>query len=83
MSTYNFIHASEARNVLPSEIKPSDAFPIKVVAVAGSGDDWAAYYGPSNWTDEEVAESGDKLLSSQAEPLFYAMRNSGRSYRGL
>lgn len=81
MSRYNFIHAAEAHNIRPSEVKPNDAFPIKVVAVAGHGDDWAAYYGPTDWSDEEVAQSGEKLLASQAEPLFYALRNSGRYYR--
>lgn len=81
MSRYRFINVAEARNLSPSDVKPSDAFPIKVVAVAGRGDDWAAYYGPTEWTDEEVAESGNKLLAAQAEPLFYALRNSGRFYR--
>jgi hypothetical protein len=81
MPSYNFIHAEQAYNMSPSDVQPRDAFPIKVVAVAGYGNDWAAYYGPTNWSDQEVAESGDKLAASQAEPLFYALRNSGRHYR--
>ena len=81
MSEYNFIHAVEARRLSPSDVKSDDAFPIKIVAVAGSGNDWAAYYGPTAWTDELVAEQGDKLTADQAEPLFFALRNSGRHYR--
>ena len=78
---YNFIHAAEARNLSPSDVKDRDTFPIKVVAIAGHGDDWAAYYGPTDWTDEEIAHNGEKLLKHQAEPLFFVLRNSGRHYR--
>jgi len=81
MSNYNFIHAAEARRLSPSDVKPNDAFPIKVVAVAGYGDDWAAYYGPTAWPDEKVAMYGDKLSPDQATPLFFALRHSGRYYR--
>ena len=65
----------------PNEVECNDAFAIKVVAVAGHADDWAAYYGPSEWSKEQVAQSGNKLAKEQAEPLFYVMRNSGRYYR--
>lgn len=65
----------------PSDVEQGDAFPIKVVAVAGYADDWAAYQGPSEWSDEMVARGGDKLAREQAEPLFYVMRASGRHYR--
>jgi len=65
----------------PSDVEYRDAFAIKVVAVAGFDNDWAAYYGPPEWSKEMVAESGDKLAREQAEPLFYVMRHSGRHYR--
>lgn len=65
----------------PSDVEPNDAFAIKVVAVVGHGNDWAAYIGPSDWTDTRVADSGDKLLASQANPLFYVLAASGRTYR--
>lgn len=65
----------------PDNVNEGDAFALKVVAVAGHADDWAAYRGPSDWTDEEVASSGDKLAKEAAEALFYVMRNSGRTYR--
>ena len=81
MMDYNFIHAAEARNLSPSDVKDRDTFPIKVVAVAGCGNDWAAYYGPTTWSDAEVAQNGDKLSREQATPLFFALRNSSRYYR--
>jgi len=81
MSNYNFIDAATARQLSPSDVQPGDAFPIKVVAVVGHGDDWAAYYGPTNYSDEAVAAIGDKLSAAQAEPLFYVLRNSDRYYR--
>jgi len=65
----------------PSDIEANDAFAIKVVAVAGSGNDWAAYEGPTDWTDQEVADSGDKLSREAAERLFYVLAWSGRHYR--
>lgn len=65
----------------PSDVKTRDAFAIKVVAVAGFADDWAAYRGPSDWPDGLVAEQGDKLSQEAAEALFYVMASSGRQYR--
>lgn len=65
----------------PCEVENKNAFAIKVVAVAGLDNDWTAYYGPPEWSKEQVAQSGDKLMREQAEPLFYVMRNSGRHYR--
>ena len=79
---YNFIDAAEARNMSPSDVKDGDAFPIKIVAIAGYGNDWSAYHGLSEWTDEYIAMYGEKLTQEQAEPLFFALRNSGRHYRG-
>lgn len=81
MSKYNFIDVAAALQLKPSDVQPGDAFPIKVVAVVGHADDWAAYYGPTNWSDELIATSGDKLSAAQAKPLFYALRNSDRYYR--
>jgi len=78
MAQYNF---KNKVTTSPSDVQPNDAFAIKVVAVAGHGNDWSAYYGPSNWSDEMVAESGDKLSAAQAEPLFYVLAASGRTYR--
>lgn len=65
----------------PSDVESGDAFAIKVVAIAGYNNDWAAYVGPTDWPDEEVARHGDKLLAKQALPLFYVLRNTIRHYR--
>ncbi len=68
-------------SVSPSDVQDGDAFAIKVVAVAGFAGDWAAYIGPSDWSDDSVANAGTKLLASVAKPLFYVMAMSGRGYR--
>ena len=65
----------------PDQIEASDAFAIKIVAVAGKDNDWAAYQGASWWDDERIASEGDKLLREAAEPLFYCLAMSGRRYR--
>jgi len=67
--------------VSPDDVQADDCFALKVVAVAGYGHDWAAYSGPTDWTDQEVVACGDKLSREQGEPLFYIMRASGRHYR--
>jgi hypothetical protein len=63
----------------PIDIRPGTATPMKVVAVA-HGPYWTAYRGPSDWSDRDVAEHGDKLLESVARGLFYAFANSGLKY---
>ena len=78
MTRYNF------KNLVttdPSDVKQGDAFAVKVVATAGYANDWAAYRGPSDWSDQAVAASGDRLDKKAAEALFYVMRASGRHYR--
>uniref|UniRef100_A0A6H1ZW80 Uncharacterized protein n=1 Tax=viral metagenome TaxID=1070528 RepID=A0A6H1ZW80_9ZZZZ len=78
MSAYTFKNPIVTR---PEDVETGDAFAIKVVAVAGYGWDWAAYYGPTGLSDEDIADVGDKLTCEQAEPLFYVLRESGRCYR--
>ena len=78
MPKYNF---GNLRLTSPADVQSRDAFAVKVVAVAGHVNDWAAYIGPTDWSDQEVAENGDKLDKKAAEALFYVMRWSGRSYR--
>lgn len=73
----NFVNKYTIR---PMDVQNGTAAAIKVVAVAGL-DDWAAYYGLSYWSDERVAEEGDKIGKAAAELLFPAFKNSGRYYR--
>ena len=63
------------------DIQADDCVAYKVVAIASYANDWAAYKGPSDWTDEEIALNGDKIPQKAAELLFYAFANSGRDYR--
>lgn len=68
--------------VRPSDLKAGDVLGYKVVAVIGySGADWAAYAGLTDWSDEEVEMSGDKLSKNAAEALFYAPVAAGLEYR--
>jgi hypothetical protein len=68
--------------VVPKELKPQDLLGYKVIAViGGSGLDWAAYRGLTDWDDDEVAMSGDKLSKEAAEALFYAPKAAGLIYR--
>ena len=47
-----------------------DNFAVKVVAVVGYGNDWAAYGGDTDMSDAEVASNGWKLNKDAAEALF-------------
>jgi len=63
------------------DISADTMFSSKTVAIAGHNNDWAAYRGPSDWSDEAVVADGDKLSKREAEPLFWVMICSGRTYR--
>ena len=65
----------------PVDIVGDTCVAYKVVALAGYAPDWAAYRGPTSWSDDEVVEGGDKISKEAAEALFYAFKNSGRAYR--
>lgn len=66
----------------PVDIKPGDTFGVKVVAIFDEGGySWAAYRGPTSWTDEHVASRGAKILREAAELLFYALAASDHPYR--
>jgi|WetSurMetagenome_2_1015567.scaffolds.fasta_scaffold941734_1 hypothetical protein len=42
----------------------------KIVAVIGWAGDFAAYAGPYEWTAEEVARKGNKILEGKARMMF-------------
>ena len=44
---------------------------FKCVVVNGSGEDYAIYIGPTDWTDNEVFGGGLKLRSKAGEALAY------------
>ena len=64
----------------PCDVADYDIFPVQVVGVALPGENWAAYRGPSDWTPEQVAQQGDKIMGECARLLFYALAMSGRRY---
>lgn len=80
-SHYDFTWVNKA-TVNSDQIDDRTAAAIKIVAWAGGGGDWAAYLGPSDWSDQKVAEEGDKITRAAAESLFPAFKWSGRYYRG-
>lgn len=67
--------------VIPNDLKPRDRLGFKVIAVIGHNNDWAAYRGPTIWSDEQIGDSGDKIGQEVAELLFYAPRAAGLKYR--
>jgi len=65
----------------PELLGLGDSVIIKVCAVKGFDNDWAAYKGFSYWTDEEVLASGDKLSEEAAVALFPGFAQAGLMYR--
>jgi len=61
----------------PKDVEPGDKFAWKIVAVVSPHNavDWAAYRGPTNWSDDDVAMSGSKLRESAARYLFPILSN--------
>ncbi len=78
MSEYNFRSAYMAR---PYTLKSGDAMAYKCVAVVGDVGDWAAYYGYTDKTDEQIARNGDKMNQKAAEALFPVCVNAGLRWR--
>lgn len=65
----------------PGLLGPGDAVALKVCAVKGFDNDWAAYQGFSYWSDGEVAASGDKLSEDAANAIFPGFAQAGLMYR--
>lgn len=68
--------------ISPELLKPNDKLGFKIIAVIGYNNDWSAYRGLSDWSDEQTASMGDKISKEAAEALFYAPVALGLSYRG-
>ncbi len=67
--------------VNPTVLAPDDKLGFKVIAVIGYNNDWCAYRGLTEWTDEQCASMGDKIPKKAAEALFYAPVARGLNYR--
>lgn len=58
----------------PSDAIQGVAFATKLVAVVGCNNDWTAYEGPSDWTDQQVALRGQKIDKEAAKLIFQVCR---------
>jgi hypothetical protein len=64
-----------------NEVQPGDRYGYKIVAVINEGwNGWAAYRGPTTWSDEKVAANGDAISKEAAEALFSTLAATGRIY---
>ena len=52
------------------EFQLGDRVAVRVVAVVGYDEDWAAYAGLSEWSDYRIANTGDKISYEAARGLF-------------
>ncbi|KRT69373.1 MAG: hypothetical protein XU15_C0011G0055 [candidate division NC10 bacterium CSP1-5] len=77
-SGYKFVNKASTR---PSELRPGMAMAVKVVAVLHTDfPSWCAYQGPTDWSDQQVADQGDEILQEAAERLFPTMRNHAKEH---
>jgi len=51
MHMLNWKTLQEYWNSDGTDMEPDTAVSVKVVAVVGYGNDWAAYWGPDTWTN--------------------------------
>lgn len=66
----------------PIGVEPGDAFAVKIVAVVYEYPQphWAAYRGPSDWSDDKVAEQGDVILGEAARGIFRVLARTDLPY---
>ena len=69
------------QNAMFDDLKPGVHLGIKVIATIGQALDWAAYAGPTDWSDQRVADEGDKISKDAAERLFDVCVAAGLTYR--
>lgn len=74
-------HSVDPITAIPARLKPGDILAFRVVAVIGNNNDWIAYRGYSDWSDEEIAMHGDEMSKKTAEQLFHAPKVAGLKYR--
>ncbi len=65
--------------VHPGEITDGDRFGYKVICVVRKNA-WAAYRGPTLWSDGKVASAGDLVLEEVASLLFPSVATLGLIY---
>lgn len=67
--------------VRPIDLSPRDRLGFKIIAVIGHQNDWAAYRGSTDKSDQWVADHGDKISQEVAEALFFAPFVADLKYR--
>jgi hypothetical protein len=52
-----------------------------IVGIVGFAHDWAAYCERDTWTEEQVADNGDKIDETLADQLLPMFKRAGLTYR--
>ena len=71
-------------HMTPSEFQDGDHISVKLVCVLGYGNDYAIYMGTTDMSDEEIAQSGDKVYTYDGEkvgPALFRTATEQRFYR--
>jgi len=68
-------HRILTARVVPGRIIGAPSTPaLRVVAVEGAVNDWAAYAGPVEWDERRVADEGNKLYHAHACEVFQLLK---------
>lgn len=67
-------------NTSPGAVEPGDGFAMRVVAVVYESGVWSAFCGPTDQTDDWIADHGSGISREAARSLFYVLAASGIPY---
>jgi hypothetical protein len=81
MREENFNNTLNPYIIKPQELTPGDRLGYKVIAIIGFNNDWAAYFGRTDQSDDQIEQGGDKLNKLAAIALFPAIVKLGLIYR--
>jgi hypothetical protein len=76
-----FVPSMNEYVVRPGEVRPGDNYGYKIIACVWENY-WCAYRGPTTWSDEHVANSGNMVDQVTAEKMFPTLAKLGLSYHG-
>lgn len=72
---YNDNSTLNAYNISGFEVKPDDRFGYKICAKVWDEHSWCAFRGLTDWSDERVIASGEKIPYDIAKWLFSTIAN--------
>jgi len=78
--TYNGNGTLNSYIVSPFEVKEGDRYGYKVVAVVWDSNSWCAFRGLTDWTDDYVQASGEKIPFDVAKYLFPSIADAVPNY---